>query len=252
MLYDRVISVFILFFLFSTISIASELTVYTEEWPPYNFTSNGKIVGISTELVKAALKKSGFRYKIVMAPWKRAYKIVKNNKNTILYTTSRTGKREMEFKWIGPLYPRRVNLYKLKKRKDIKLNTVSDLKGYKISVIRGGSTEELLTSKGLIKDKHFTAVTRVNQCILMLFFDRVDLIPGGQESFLYLIKKMNFNINDLEIAFTLVDDVYYYMAVNLSTSDEVVFSIQKALDELIFSGYKTEIYKKYQIEFPDE
>ena len=40
--------------------------------------------------------------------------------------TVRSGKREGLFKWVGPLAPRKMWLYKLKKRKDINVKTLED------------------------------------------------------------------------------------------------------------------------------
>ena len=92
------------FFCLSVQAFSDEkLTVLTEDWPPFNYKENGKVVGISTDLVLATLVKAGFAYEIRMYPWKRAYQITVGTPNTILFTTSRTTIREKLFKWVGPL-----------------------------------------------------------------------------------------------------------------------------------------------------
>lgn len=50
-----------------------ELEMVTEEWPPYNYTGNGKITGISTRVVTETLHRAGIRFRITVYPWKRAY-----------------------------------------------------------------------------------------------------------------------------------------------------------------------------------
>ncbi len=40
-------------------AFAQKLTIYTEEFPPYNFTEGNEIVGVSTEVVEAVMNKAG-------------------------------------------------------------------------------------------------------------------------------------------------------------------------------------------------
>ncbi len=46
---------FILTLFLPTLSFAENFTIYTEEYPPYNYTDNGSITGISTEIVREIL-----------------------------------------------------------------------------------------------------------------------------------------------------------------------------------------------------
>ncbi len=224
---------------------ANEINVLTEEWPPFNFVVDDKVVGMSTELVEAVLSRAGVKYDLKIYPWKRAYKLALENANTFLYTTSRTEKREGLFKWVGPLYPRQISLYKLKSRKDIVVRDLKDLKNYKLGILLGGSVEEYLLAQGFESNKHYEAVPKEALNISKLFGQRVDLIPGSEVSMAFRLKDSPYSFNDLEKAFVLIDQGGYYLALNTETSDELVNLLQQKLEVLIKEGMRNRITQKY-------
>ena len=73
---------------------AQSIAVVTEDWEPYNYLENNEVVGISTTVVRKVLNKAGIGINggIQMYPWARAYKMVKENKNTLIYTIIRLNK----------------------------------------------------------------------------------------------------------------------------------------------------------------
>ena len=219
-----------------------KLTLLTEDWPPFNFRKNGEIVGISTDLVVATVKRAGFEYALKLKPWKRAYQDAIEAPNTLLYTTSRTENRENLFKWIGPLYPRQIVLYKLRSRDDIVIHHLDDLRDYKVGVLRGGSVEEYFNSIGIM---NYQTVSKEVQNIYKLFVNRVDLIPGSDMSMAFRMKETPYQFSDLQQVFVLIDKGGYYIAINKRTSDDVVARLHKAFNALIEEGFRQQITEKY-------
>nr|BFE97768.1 hypothetical protein GCM10020185_83040 [Pseudomonas brassicacearum subsp. brassicacearum] len=74
------------------------LRIVTEELPPYNMTQNGRMTGMSTEVVQAVLKEVGMDAPIHSMPWARAYELALNESNVLIYSIVRTPARE-------PLFP---------------------------------------------------------------------------------------------------------------------------------------------------
>ena len=204
------------------------ITVYTEEWAPYNFTDNNKVVGISTELIEAIFKKSSIPYTIKMAPWKRGYAETLTKPNTMLYSTTRTKKRENAFQWVGPLYARKSYLYKLKSREDIKVNSISDLNKYQIGVVRGGSTEEYLLQHGVT---NLSALGLDEQAVHILSLGRIDLIPEEDITIRYRILKSNYKPKEMVPAWPLFSSELY-LAVHKNTDPKITKALQSALDSL--------------------
>ncbi len=115
----------------------NSLKLITEEFPPLNFSNNGKIEGISVDILSLILKKLNSRLTtrdIKILPWDLGYKILKTDKNTVLFTTSKTKERENKFKWAGPFILEKKVLLS-KKRSLIKIKSLNELKDYKIGVV---------------------------------------------------------------------------------------------------------------------
>ena len=236
----------VMLFLGNVQAYATEsLNVLTEEWPPYNYSLNGEVTGLSTDLVKQVIERAGYDYRISIKPWKRAYNEALETRNTLLYTTSRTEKREKLFKWVGPLYPRRVVLFRLKRNTSVEVNSLDDLRKYRIGVLRGGSVEEYLVSKGFTKEKNLDLAATGKQNILKLFLDRIDLIPGSEMNMVHQISQTIHDYSELEVAYVLIEQGGLYLAVNKDTSDEIVDKIQKAFDSLLKEGVRDEIVNNY-------
>ena len=247
MIMKRVLSLGVFAFFMSTVSAfaGDRLTVLTEDWPPYSYESEGMVVGLSTDLVVQTLVRAGLDYSLSIKPWKRAYKETLSRRSTLLFTTSRTDKREKMFKWVGPLFPRKIVLYRLKKNKHIVVNSFDDLRRYKIGVLRGGSVEEILKAHGFEQGCNFDEASTNKQNILKLFLNRIDLIPGSEVTMAHRMKSTSHKFCDLEKVFVLVDQGGYYMAINKETPDDVVERIQGAFDSLVAEGGREKIIKTY-------
>lgn len=222
-----------------------QLLIPTEEWPPYNFMKDGEVVGLSTDLVKAMLARAEIDCRLEVWPWKRAYATTLKQPYTLLYTTSRTAQREHLFKWIGPLYPRQLHLFKLKSRKDIRIDGWESLKKYEIGVLRGGSVEELLQSKGFEAENHYWPVSEVEQNLRKIFLQRIDLVVGSDMTLAFRLKNSSHKFSDLEKVFLLADQGGYYIAVNKDTPDRLITKLQMAFDALIQAGLREQIQSRY-------
>lgn len=90
---------------------AADLTAYTVDWAPYNYSEQGAIKGFSTDMLRAMCQSAKIDCDIRMVPWARAYKTVQTTPNTLVFTTARKPSREGEFLWVGPIVPRSTWVY---------------------------------------------------------------------------------------------------------------------------------------------
>jgi len=117
--------------LFSFQAVAEKLTIYTEEFPPFSYTENDKVIGASTEVIEAIMKKNGLDYQIKTYPWARSYAVVQKQKNSFIYSISRRENREKLFQWVGEIVPSKQSVFALKSRNDISVKSLEDLKNIK-------------------------------------------------------------------------------------------------------------------------
>lgn len=111
------------FSIFAQTAGAQGLAVVTAVWPPYVYEEDQKIAGMATEIVRAVLDNSGIKAEISVYPWKRATTMAKDQLNTMIYPIFRNEERDPHFIWAVPMFNARVSLHKLKKRKDLVINS---------------------------------------------------------------------------------------------------------------------------------
>jgi len=249
-----------LFFIVSN-GYSVTVMVVTEEFPPFNYTEDGKVIGASTEIVKEVLNRANINYTIRPSPmekgkkpytiksypWEKAYKIALEQSNVLIYSIVRTPKRENLFKWVDEIAPYNVYLYKMKNRTDIKpISTIYELKAYKIGGVRDTAAIQYLERNGFISGKHLDLVTNKDLLLNYVLQKRVDLFPIDEISAIYTLKKAGLKIANFEIAFPLKDiSSGLYMAFSLKTNDDVVEKCRKVLTDMKSDGSYDKIMSPY-------
>ncbi len=209
-----------------------EMTLMTEEYPPFNFENRGKLEGVAVDLLEAMLAKVGSarsRGDFQLLPWSKGYDAVLNKPGSVLFSTTRTEHRENLFKWVGPLAPARVGVMGLK-ASGIKINKFADLTRHKIGAIREDIGEQLLLEGGMAKDAIDSSST-IEANIKKLKKGRIDLWAYDETVAKWSIKNDGYNTDEFETVYILKEAELYY-AFHKSTPDAVINELQNALDEL--------------------
>ena len=217
------------------LAFAQQLTIYTEEFPPFNFSEAGKISGVSTEVVQRVLSDAGFKTKFVSLPWEQAYKLAQKKENALIYSISRRPNREKLFKWIGILTPTTYSVFGLTSRDDIRVNKLEDLKKYRIGVVKDDAREQYLLGKGfkLSDFKRIGGKDPQNKNLKKLIANKIDVWPMPDAVAYYVAKQQGHDnpAGILRKVFSL-DELSggYYLAASLNTSDRVVSRVAAALE----------------------
>jgi polar amino acid transport system substrate-binding protein len=127
---------------------SSQLQVVTEELPPYNMTVEGKVAGLSTEVVEAVLREMGVAPNIQAMPWARAYDLALHGNNVMIYSITRTPEREALLQWAGPIAPTRWFLFSSQARPVELANLQEALDNrYQIATVNQDVGEQFLLSR---------------------------------------------------------------------------------------------------------
>jgi polar amino acid transport system substrate-binding protein len=241
----RIVTLIFLIFIVAGSVCAQTLTIYTEEFPPYNFTQQGKISGVSTEVVQHILADAGFKAIFKSLPWDQAYKLAQEQENALIYSISRRLNREKLFKWIGVLTPATYSVFAPSSRTDIRINRLDDLKKFKIGTSVDDARESYLLGKGFkLSDFQRTAGNNANLVNFQKLVDgRIELWPMPDAVAYYIARQEGrndphkvfhkvFALNELSGG--------YYLAASLNTSNEIVEKIAAALDRYL----QTDDYKQ--------
>jgi len=224
------------------------LQIVSTEEAPLQYTENNEIKGVSAEILYELLKETGYEgAEIRMYPWARAYNKALNDENTMIFTISRNEQREKLFHWTCPLFDTGYTVYKLKSRKDIKIDSLEDIRKYRLGLWRDDARHHFFASRGFTK---IDLVTYDELNIKKLLHGRVDLYVGDSISFEYQMKKVwGYSLEE----FAQLEPVYdikethatLYIAFSRKTDEALRGKFAAALGKMEKSGKLQSILDKY-------
>ncbi len=225
---------------------AQEISVVTEEYPPYNYTEGGQITGLSTEVVKAALDISGLDYEMKALPWARAYATAKDTPNTLIFSISRSEERENLFTWIDIVAPTKFSVF-ARKGNNYSVNSYDDMKKYSTGTNRNDIVEQLLKSKGFTR-AHLDSTS--GQTANMTNFrkmmqGRIDFWPAADAVVFFTAQQAGYanpeEILQRVLPIPELSEGGFYIAANPETDPAVIEKIKEALKQMRDSGKYQEI-----------
>ena len=223
----------------------NDLSLMSEDFPPYNFVANGELTGSSVDLMVRILQElhsTLTRSDIQILPWARSYLLLQKQPNAVLFATTRTENREKLFKWVGPISTAR-NVIIGKKSRHFLIHGPNDLAGFQIGVVENDAGQQLLDQLGMPKD-HEDVADSGELNVRKLINDRFDLIAYDENVVRWILKNEGQNPEDYETVYLLGEGQHYF-AFNKGVPDEVIKAFQKTLDELKRTGTFQKILDQY-------
>lgn len=206
--------------------------IFTEELPPFNFERDGKVYGISTDILLELLRMAGTpvaRENIQLIPWPRAYNTVLTTPGTILFSAARTEEREPLFQWVGPIHKITIGLI-AKKESNILIHSIEDLRKYKIGTIRKGAPEQLVIKAGINED----SLDRISDPVAnvkKLQSGRIDMFAFNVPTTRYLMATNGIDPDQYEVVWVLKEAEIYY-AFHNETDTKTIEKLNFLLDEM--------------------
>jgi polar amino acid transport system substrate-binding protein len=231
---------------------ALDLQGLTESLPPLNYEQDGKVTGFSSELLDAIAAEAGIGVQKQVLPWTRAYDRATQPGETILFSLVRTPEREALFRWVGPIGPRRVILYKWADRTEINLRSLEDARAYRI-----GSTLESAATKQLIRQGFvpMPASERASAGLELgatgemnmrkFIAKRFDLLVSLDWAAAHNAKAAGIDPSELQPALVLDETLSYWYGLNLAVDPDVAKKLNNALLKLKADGRYAQLRQKY-------
>jgi len=209
------------------------ITVVTEN-SAIQYMKDGKVLGPTTELIRAMLTNTGFTHDITIYPWARAYAIAQKQPNVLIYSMVRTPEREPLFKWGRELLNADLQVYRLKTRVDVTPKSQSDMRNYTMGVVRSSIVHKTLQDKGFT-NLHIVSKIEIN--LKQLVSGKLDLFVHRSGYFEALCQRNGIDPDLFEavLPFNYINNGLYF-AFSKQTSDDVVRSANAAFDELKKQG----------------
>ncbi|MBT4496880.1 MAG: transporter substrate-binding domain-containing protein [Gemmatimonadetes bacterium] len=222
-----------------------EMYWMTEQYPPFNYTEDGQLKGITVDILMAMFEKAGVRLTredLHVLPWARGYKTVVEQPGSVLFSTTYTVERLQQFKFVGPIIPTRVSVIAPKSR-ELKINGVEELNQLKIGTIRNDIGDQLLRSLGVDEEAIEPKPSAVS-LVQMLDRGRLDAIAYAEDIAQYQFKLARIDPAKYESIYVLQQSHMGY-AFHKETDSRVLEPLRKALDELRADGTVERIYTGY-------
>lgn len=238
-----IISVFL--FCFSGLLQSQTVRIITVVEPPASYLdSHGELTGFSVEIVQAIQRSLGDETHIEVLPEARAIHIARTEPNVLLFSFSKTLKRDDEFYWIGQLSVKTWSVYALSSNA-IKIKSLEDLQNVKsIGVVRGDIREEWLTDQGF---SNLHPSVNHQQNIQRLRSGRLDLIAYESQGIQHLLWEEGLNAADVKAVYELkTSDVYLLMSKS-GTDPKLMQRWKTAAENFRGSGQQQFIAEKWQM-----
>lgn len=218
------------------------LDILTEEFPPYNYTRDGKITGLSTEIVREILKRIDHPDNIKVHSWALAYKLIQKKDNIVLYSTVRSKSRENLFKWVGPIAISNVVFF-AKKGSGILMKSYDEARKVKsIGVHRLDHAELFLKEKGF---SNLDIVLDPGLNPKKLAAGRINLWMINGKVGVFLAKEAGV-LDEIEKVYEIKSEDLY-LAFSRAIPDMMIEKWQKTLDGIKSDGTYDRILTKYEI-----
>lgn len=222
--------------------MSQPLAIYCEEDRPLQFfDKEGKLTGLTIEIVQEIQKRVGNHDSIQVVPWARGLDKIDNNPNTLLFSMARTPERENAYQWIGPIM---ANIYGLYAKADSTLQIHSIEEAKKINLIgvyRDDIRDQTLTRLG------FTNLDRASSNISSfkkLMMGRITVYTDSQLGVESLALASGFKASDVKLVFELFKSELY-IAASKATSPALVEKWNQALEDMKRDKTFAKIQHKY-------
>lgn len=219
--------------------------IVTEEWAPYNYVEDGKLKGISFDIVEALMALTHDRFPIEVLPSMRTTEVLSTNPLTIMFSLFRTKEREPLYKWVGPIVEETIYPYALKKD-PVSATTIEELKSVSSIVTRfAGLVPTRMQTLGFLNLDPSAPTSE--QLYRMLFAGRAQVIVGDTDlGVRYYLRRANLDYGALQKVPIEIVHSELYIAFSRGSEDRVVRAWAAALEELKRTGVLARILASYQ------
>ncbi len=221
--------------------------ILTEEFPPYNYTAQGKITGLATEVVEAVLKEMGLQGQIQSMPWARAYETARNTPGVLIYSIGRTPERDKYFKWVGVIAPTVYYLYG-QPGKAYRVDSLEAAKTYQIGTVNEDVGEQFLVGQGFVKGHNLQSSVKYGHNYEKLKAGRIDLWIMSELTANHLARQAGDDpARTLAKVYRIpeLSSDGYYMAFGMHTPDATVAQFRAGLEAIKRNGTYDRLQRKW-------
>lgn len=221
--------------------MASDVTIYTEEFPPYNFvTEDNSVVGISTDIVRHIMAEADLDYELRLMPWPRAMREAERDPQGLIFSLARTKEREGYFDWLA--YLTRPEFYLFARKDDTRAVTLKAIRRGIFTAIcefRNASCM-ILQEAGFPADKLFRTGDGSISETAMVTHGRADLFLGDLNHHPYRLKILGLADDVAKPVLRVRRGLGLYLAAGFQVDQTLRTQVKAAHARLVARGAKAQ------------
>lgn len=224
------------------------LKAFTENLPPLNFSttdSSGGASGFSVELLRMMAAEAGLSLEFQVLPWVRAIRTASEANNSILFSLARLPEREAQYLWVGPISERRIAIYRLKKRDDIRFTGLENLRGLRVGVVRESASAKSLLARGLTPETGLEWGSDDASNLRKLLAGRMDLMVMLDWAAAWNLRQHNLHFDTLFEVGVLDNKLAYWYGLHPNSDPSIAARLQGALDKIKREGRYAVLRSRY-------
>lgn len=219
----------------------SEKVVLTYfDFPPYEFQENDTPRGILITIVKEVFRQADIPLELEYLPFKRGYHYVQNGKLDGIFNFYKIDDRLAYFDYSEPIIKNPLHFFS-RKDASFKYDTLDDLKGLKIGLLRGYTYGKAFDDSQIfvkdIADSHLSNLKKLE-------YERIDLYPCDELVGIYLAKQNNL-MSELKILPKPLKVMDGYIGFTKGKHRKVIDKINPIILEMKNNGKIESIINKY-------
>ncbi|MDT9001692.1 transporter substrate-binding domain-containing protein [Paucibacter sp. APW11] len=221
------------------------LVGYTEDLPPLNYHDKDGAQGFSVELLRLMAIQAGLPLTLEVLPWARALQLAEANPRGLLFSLTRTPEREAQYQWVGPISPRRILIYKLASRRDLKLGSLAELKQAKLGVRRGSAAVQRLLAEGFKPGVNIELGIDDANNLRKLLAGRMDYLLMLDWAAAWNLRQLQLPASTLQPVLDFDVSSAYWYGLRADADSALVKRLQQALDAIKRDGRYERLRQRY-------
>ena len=223
------------------------LVIVTEEWAPYNYTHEGRVTGLATELVREIMKDLDEDHPIRSYPGARGHRMLDTMPNVLNFAMFRTPEREDKYSWIGPIADEAIYFYK-RKGDQRQYRSLDDLRNAaRITTAHKGlvsnRVQEIAKEMGL---SNVILMSNLKAEIQLVLVGKADLnVHFTDLGVIHYLNSIGADPGSLVRTEIKLMEFPLYIAASPEIPVEIVGKWQAALERIRASGRYREIYETF-------
>lgn len=221
------------------------LPTFCHPLPPLSFEQDGQVTGLATELLRRMAELANLELNLSLQPRLRAEKSFLETPGSLLFPLARLPERESRYRWVGPILPRRVGIYSLGSRTDIRFRGLHQLDGLRLGATAGTATLEQLLAEGLKPGKELEVAPSYETSVKKLLAGRMDLLVIGDLNIYWQLHQMREPPDRIREVAVLDASADYSFGLRVDGDPAPAEALQRALDQLRRSGAVERLKQAY-------